>query len=225
MFLRSAVIQAVILAFVCAAGRVHAAGAPAPSTAPHELSDEQTQRFLSDISDKLGSVTTLRADFVQERRMAAFIDPLTAKGTCFFMAPQRIRWELKEPYRSALLFNDGKVAKVLYEDGRPRRLEHGSREVMRQVLRIIALWMRGDFDAAKEYFDTQVLRDSVYRLRLTPRGEEMAAIIRTIELAVDPESKRIRQITIREARDDQIVITFVREEVNIALDEALFAVD
>ena len=226
MFLQSALSIAVTL-LIAGPGQLPAKATNHPPAAINlrELSPQETQRFLTRVRHKLGSMKTLRADFIQERRMAAFIDTLTAKGTCYFMAPGRIRWELREPYRSALVFSEGKVAKFLYEDDRLRKLNPGGKGVMKEVLQMIALWLHGDFEGTKEFFDLQVLRGSVFILRLEPRHKQMQEMIRAIELTMDADSYHIKKVTIRESRGDQIVITFVHEELNVDLDEALFAVD
>ncbi len=226
MFLQSAVSIAVALLIVPPGQRpAEAANYPSAPIDVRELSPQETQSFLTRVRQKLSSMQTLRADFIQERRMGAFIDTLTAKGTCYFMAPGRIRWELREPYRSALVFSDGKVAKFLYEDDRLRKLNPGGKGVMKRVLQMIALWLHGDFEGTKEFFDLRVLRGSVFILRLEPRHKQMKEIIRAIELTMDADSNHIKKVTIRENRGDQIVITFVHEELNVDLDEALFAVD
>lgn len=226
MFLQSAVSIAVTLLIVPPGQRpAEAANHPPAPIDLRELSPQETQRFLTQVRQKLSSMKTLRADFIQERRMAAFIDTLTAKGTCYFMAPGKIRWELREPYRSALVFSEGKVAKFLYEDDRLRKLNPVGKGVMKQVLQMIALWLHGDFEGTKEFFDLQVLRGPVFILRLEPRHKQMAEMIREIELTMDADSKHIKKVTIRENRGDQIIITFVHEELNVDLDEALFAVD
>ena len=96
---------------------------------------------------------------------------------------------------------------------------------MKQVLQMIALWLHGDFEGTQEFFDLQVLRGSVFILRLEPRHKQMQEMIRAIELTMDADSYHIKKVTIRESRGDQIVITFVHEELNVDLDEALFAVE
>lgn len=196
---------------------------PVPAT--KELSPEDTEHFLGRVRRKLGTLESLRADFIQERFMAAFVDTLTAKGICYFKAPDKIRWELRDPYRSALVFNKGHVAKFLYDDDRPRKLNPGSKEVMKEVLNFIAMWLRGDFEASREFFDLQVEQGEDFLVRLTPRAAGMQEMIERIELAVDGDDARIKRVTIRERRGDRIVITFVHEKRNIELEESLFALD
>ena len=197
---------------------------PAPKTGKR-LSPEEARRFLVQVSEKLGTLKTLQAEFVQERHMSAFVDTLTAKGTCYFQAPDKIRWEMAEPYRSALVFSEGKVAKFMYERDRWRRLDLGSKEIMKEVLKLISLWMRGDFESSKELFELALRRDGAVVVNLIPRFEQMKEVLSLIELTVDAESKHIDKVTIQEPRGDEIVITFVDKKWNIELDEDLFKLD
>ncbi len=195
---------------------------PAPG---RELSQTETQLFLEQVSDNLGSLETLRVDFLQERRMSAFVDTLKAKGTCYFQAPDRIRWELKEPYHSALVFNQGKVAKFLFERDTVRKLNPGAKEIMREVLKLICQWMQGDFESSEELFDMRVERGDDFLVHLTPSRGKMRDIIQSIELSLDGKSKHISKVTIQESPSDRIVITFLKEQWNIELDKDLFSLD
>ncbi len=211
------VLLLLMLVFVCGGGD------PSPAVEPKFLSPDETQQFLLRIRENLGSLRTLRADFLQQRRMEAFMDTLTAKGTCYFQAPDKLRWELKEPYHSALVYNQGEVGKFLYEDGRARRLNPPGREIMTEVLKFITGWMWGDFESTKKFFDLQIEEGDALLIRLLPRSTKLKDVVRSIELSVRDDPWQVNGVTIREMRGDEIVITFSRQERNVKLDEALFA--
>ena len=219
------IILATLLCFISAPAQAETGEQPAAPETAERLSPEAQERFLGQVRQKLSNLKSLQADFVQERRMAAFMDTLTAKGTCYFRAPDRIRWELKEPYRSALVFNKGKVAKFLYDHDRLRKLNPGSKEIMKEILKFISRWMQGDFDSSKEHFYMQVEKNDVFLVRLTPRATQMKDMIHAIELTVDGDYAHIKSVTIREARGDRIVITFLHEKRNVDLAEDLFALN
>ena len=45
------------------------------------------------------------------------------------------------PYHASLVFNAGKVAKFLREGDQTRKLDSASKEIMKEVLGMIALWI------------------------------------------------------------------------------------
>jgi hypothetical protein len=67
------------------------------------LDEAETQAFLETMRQSLASVQTLQARFVQERRVSMFVDTLVTTGVCLFEPPQRLRWEMTEPYVSVLI--------------------------------------------------------------------------------------------------------------------------
>jgi len=54
---------------------------PSKPVLREKLSPEQTGELLDLISDTMRGLTSLKADFTQERHMAAFEDTLVARGT------------------------------------------------------------------------------------------------------------------------------------------------
>jgi outer membrane lipoprotein-sorting protein len=189
------------------------------------LNSDETTRFLNDMATTLGGIRTLRVAFVQEREVPLFLDTLKAKGTCWFEAPDKIRWELTEPYVSILIHNTNKAAKFDKAEGGLRKMRPGAEDVLREVLAQIMSWIRGDFRAAREAYDLSVLQGSDYRLVLKPRTKGLAKIIEAIELTIDPKSLHVSAVTIREPEGGSIAIRFGKETLNAPMDKALFDLD
>ena len=59
--------------------------------------------FLARLSKSLGQVKSVRADFTQTKKLAVFKRPVTAKGVLIFERPDRLRWEIRKPFRSILI--------------------------------------------------------------------------------------------------------------------------
>ena len=173
--------------------------------------------------------------------MAAFEDTLVAEGTMYFKSPGNIRWELSEPYRSALVFDGERIAKFVYDDGQRRKLKVGSAEIMQEVLKFIALWIQGEFESSRKVFDIAIERVCTaatssrtdqpsetswhFILMLTPRSKGMMDRIRSVELTMDKDSKHIDQVTIRERQGDHILIRFTNRICDLEFAEDLFSLN
>ncbi len=192
----ASIIVAALLFMPAPQSRPGGNGLPEAPSRAHALSPEATRRFLTEMKQKLGALKTLKADFIQQRRMSAFMDTLTATGTCYFRSPDRIRWELKEPYHSALVFSEGKVAKFLFDNDRARKLNPASGEIMAEVLKMISLWMRGDFESSESLFNLQVERRPAVHVRLTPRSDTIRHVVHWVELTRDVDSPRFHTIQV-----------------------------
>ncbi len=184
--------------------------------------EEERDRFLEAMGTALKSIRSLRAEFVQERHVSLFLEPLSAKGICSFERPDRLRWELLEPYVSILILDARNVAKFDVVEGKLRRLELGAADLLREVLGQIAGWIRGDFSQADDVYELRLEKGSDYRLIMQPRSAEMRKMIRAVELSINPATHRVTQVVIREPGEDYLESRFVEEELNVTFQERVF---
>ncbi|MDT8317022.1 MAG: outer membrane lipoprotein carrier protein LolA [bacterium] len=182
---------------------------------------EQEER-LKLIEDKLGSIKSLRTDFTQKRHMSLFMDVLSSNGILYFQKPDRLRWELTQPYQSIMIFNRGDVAKFQIKDGKLTRLNSGMEDLMRGVLRQILAMMQGDFEKVSQSYNIEVEVGSDYLLSMTPKDEGMSKTITSLELHIDISSLHMRKIIIREPGQDYLEIIFTAHKDDIPLAKDLF---
>ena len=212
-----------LLAGIGVSSRSLAEEETSPTAAAYRpLSVEERDEFLRSMARSLESVRSMRADFVQERRLSLFLDTLTAKGICCFERPNKLRWELSEPYVTVLIYNGKKVAKFDRVDGRFRRMNLGAEDLLREVLGQVIGWIKGDFKDAKELYEIRLLKGSDYRLVLRPRSKDLRKMIEAVELSIDPASLRVRCVTVREPQDDCLEIRFLKEQLNPPFDPGTF---
>ena len=186
------------------------------------LNTQQTDKFLTTVKDRLGKIKNLRANFVQERHMLVFEEPLVAEGILFYKAPSYLRWELTKPFSSVLLYVKGRMSKIVKKGDENRQLDIGSQEIMGQVIGMIISWMRGDLDKSREYFNLTIFQEQNYRIQLVPISESMLKMIHSIELIMSAENYHIQRVIIKEPRGDWIEIRYLKEQWNQELDDDLF---
>ena len=151
------------------------AAVDSPSTATLvTLSKAEGDDFLERMRETAGGIRSLRCDFVQEQHIAAFLDTLRAKGVCYFENPEKLRWELTEPFVSILIYNGKEVAKFEMNEGKLRKKRLGGEEMLRQVLGQIMAWMRGDFVATEKTYGVAVQKgEKEYAIVLVPKSEKL----------------------------------------------------
>jgi outer membrane lipoprotein carrier protein len=199
-----------------------AAGLAAGEQAPYRtLAPAEQARVLAELSERLGKMDTLQASFMQERHVAIFRDTLRSSGVLYFEAPDRLRWELREPYVSVSILNGKQAAKFDAEEGRLNRMT-GMESLMNQVLTRIVAIMRGDFRDIEKQFRITVDRGPDYLLRMSPLQPEMEDVIRSLDIRVDPGLSRVTQVVIREPHGDSTQIDFSEEKENISVNPGLF---
>ena len=189
------------------------------------VSEERKAEITQSIENNLHTLKTLRADFIQERHIALFLDVLKSGGALSFERPNKLRWELKEPYKTIMLFNDNEVAKFRIEKGNIEKANFGMEDLLRGVLGQIITILKGDFGKSMEAYNMVVMEGDDYLLKLTPKSEGMAKTILSLELFFNTKSLHMSQIIIREPQDDFMRIIFSNQRINEALSERLFNVE
>lgn len=189
---------------------------------PRALGEAGTEQLLEEISDSLETVRTIRADFIQERTLAMFLDTLVTKGRLFFEEPDSLRWEVLEPYRSIMLYVDGRIAKFDVKDGRPVPMQMGGEDVMEAVMQEIAYWMKGDFSKSREFYELMAFETAMgFELHLIP-GAGGPASAGPMVIGIDPNTYHVVSVRIDDPSGNGVAIRFIDERVNLDLDPGLF---
>jgi len=218
--LRHIMILTAIFISICNTPLVH--GAEKSVELYRELSASEMEVILARMTENIQSVKNLRAEFIQERHMAMFLDVLSAQGILYFEMPDKLRWELTEPYASILIFNSGNVAKFNREKGKYVRMNLGMEDMFRESLRQIISIMRGDFRKVQKDYNISMAHGADYRLVMRPVSAGMAKVIKSLDLSIDQRSNYVTTIVIREPKGDSIEIRFSDQEENSAFDQRLF---
>ena len=72
-----------------------------------------------ELKSAAASVTSLSADFVQEKHMQILARPLVSSGVFYFQSPASLRWEYRAPVRNILLMHDNRTERYVDTGQRP----------------------------------------------------------------------------------------------------------
>ena len=186
------------------------------------VSEKDQSDILQTITEKLSTVKNLKADFKQIRHMEILMDPLVSEGICCFEKPDKLRWELTKPYRSILIYNDNEVAKFNITNGKTEKLNLGTEDLMREILKQIISWMQGDFSKAADIYNLKIYKSKTYKLVLIPKSEALIKSIQSIEMIFDEDLQNISIVQINESAENYIKIEFMKTHNNISLDKQIF---
>ncbi len=184
--------------------------------------------YLAGLKASLGGLKTLQADFIQERSLAVFEDTLESRGRLAFASPDRLRWELEQPYHSVLLLNGAGVAKWDIEAGRVRRVQLGGKEALQAALGQILAMLRGDFASLKAGFDIRLAQGragALDQLALKPKGPALARYLSELRFSIDPQRHRVTQLELLEPGGDATRVRFIHPLEDQPLDARLFDLD
>lgn len=149
----------------------------AARSASAEVAPSPCPKDLSAILKPFTQLVGVRADFVEEKRIALLRKPLVNTGSLVFMAPDQLVRRVDAPMSSAIWVKRGQV---WVRDGAGERKLDVTRWGPANVLINSFLYvLRGDAESLRKHYRIEVTCEGArWKLRLTPRAAELAKILR-----------------------------------------------
>ncbi|MFZ1985039.1 MAG: outer membrane lipoprotein carrier protein LolA [Desulfatitalea sp.] len=172
-----------------------------------------------ELKSTAGTVTSVQADFVQEKHLPILARPLVSQGAFYYQAPRSLRWEYRSPVKSILAMHDGRVRRFVADTSGMTEESGAGLEAMQVILEEITQWLAGRFDA-NPMFQAQL--EPGRRIVLTPRDEAFAKVIQRIVLNLAKQPGVMESVVIYESENAFTQMTFNNTKINAKIDEALF---
>jgi len=166
-----------------------------------------------------GSVSSVQAEFVQEKHLPILAKPLVSKGVFYYQTPQSLRWEYRWPLKSILTMHDGRIRR--FADGPSGMTEKrgAGLDAMQLVMQEITQWLAGRFEEST-IFEARLVPGG--RIVLTPRQEAFRKVIQSIVLVLAERPGTIDSVTIYESPDAYTRMVFSRTVLNQRIDDSIF---
>ncbi len=171
------------------------------------------------IRNTAGKVTTVSAEFIQEKHMKILFRPLVSKGVFYFRSPNSLRWEYQAPVKSIMLLHRGKTTRYIEKNGTITEEDGVNLPFMQMMLKEITRWIEGRFDENRA-FQAQLAPDRMIVLR--PKEKNTARMIQQIEIRLSDRPSVIKSVTIYEGENSFTRLEFKKVILNPPLKEALF---
>ena len=172
-----------------------------------------------ELKSAAASVTSLSADFVQEKHMKILARPLVSSGVFYFQSPASLRWEYRAPVRNILLMHDNRTERYV-ETGSGLTKETGAGlQAMQIVLEQISQWLGGRFDENPMF--TANLEPGP-KIVLIPKEKSFSRMIHHIDLVLSERPGIIDSVVIYESEDSFTKLVFKNAVLNQPIDAALF---
>ena len=192
------------------------------SIASAELDTAPLEAWLA----KQGSVTSLQADFIQERTLPALRKPVTTPGTFSMQRPGKMRWELGKPAKT-LAVSDGTTMTLIDVDKKRARKIDASSARAKPFTLLSDGALNGDLEGFKKTFDLIESRvtNGIYQLTTRPRDRNMRDKVEWVFLDIDPKTQLLRAMEIRLDDNSRIRTIFSNSKFNPKLPADRFTAD
>ena len=171
------------------------------------------------IRSAASTITTVKAEFVQQKHMEILAKPVVSKGVFYFQAPNSLRWEYRSPVQSILLMHDGRTKRYILKDGFITEDAGAHLQSMQVVLQDIAQWMNGRFDENPAF---SASLEPHRKIVLRPKEKSLANIIQRIELVLSDRPGIITAVMIYEGEKSYTRFEFKNAVLNQPLQDSIF---
>jgi outer membrane lipoprotein-sorting protein len=186
---------------------------------------EDTQTILRDWISKQAAIRSLRADFIQTRRLPALRIPLRKSGTVWFGTEGRFRWQVGDPAELLVLKspNDFLVIEPKKSFARRFTASSAAARAMQELPMPIAI----SLDEFQRRFEVLSLMDDGGRidLRLTPKDPRFAEGLKSLRILFDRVSGAVSLFEMTFRDGSEVSTEFTRIERNPTLPAELFQHD
>jgi outer membrane lipoprotein-sorting protein len=189
------------------------------------LSLTEARPIVEQIQRGMATLQSVNLEFVQERHLSLFTEPLRSEGVMFIEKPDRIRWETTSPYQSILLGDHKSVAQFELTNGAWKKLHLGFPQMLQRVMEQMTLLHQGKLDALTSDYTVSVLTGSVAAIVLVPKEANVRSMLESIEMRMDPEFKAVREIVMKQPGGDFTSIMIHNEQRNVTFPVGTFNQD
>lgn len=163
----------------------------------------------------------LRGQFVQEKQVSGFRNPLRSQGRFVVARKHGVIWTTLKPFPSELVVTADRILSRQRDGSRRVELDARQQPALRSVNAVMFALMSGDVQALSSQFRVVATREGQgWRLLLTPKSPMLAKAFRSLSLQGD---RYVREVEIVEASDDRTRIRFSdlsETPATLAADEA-----
>ena len=171
------------------------------------------------IQSAASTITSVRAEFVQEKHMEILARPVVSKGIFYFQAPNSLRWEYRSPVQSILLMHDGRTKRYILKNGAITEDAGAHLQSMQVVLQDIAQWLNGRFEENPAF---SASLEPNRKIVLRPKEKSLANIIQRIELILSDRPGIIAAVMIYEGEKSYTRFEFKNTVLNQPLRDSIF---
>ena len=184
---------------------------------------EQQKDLIRNITAASEQMKTLRCDFVQKKTISILADELISEGRLFFKQTDKLSWEYTRPYQYRFIMNRDKV---MIDSGTNRNvIDTNSNRIFSEISKIIISGINGsgifDGDRFTAKFNSGA---NDYQVALTPKQRDLKQMFSNITLTFDKSDYSVNTVEIKEASGDATFITMKKKQINIDLDDEIFAI-
>lgn len=181
---------------------------------------DEIDEFIEEIQTSSSKIHSFSSNFIQEKHLALFAEPVLFHGNLFVAKPSRLRWEFTSPMKSVLILNDS-VGMRCDEKAQESRFDLTTDPLMRSVAEQLWLWLGGDYKKLKTQFSLEKV--GKHTLRVSPLKKSVSDYVESVKIQFDPIAHHPQVVEITEPGGDLTRISFTSYTAHQKVSDSLFS--
>lgn len=193
------------------------------ATASAAMTQQQKQRVISQINQKVSKLSSMTCDFTQTKNLALLNNKMVSNGRMHYKRNNKLRWEYTAPYKYLFIFNGAKV----YVGNKSRKdvIDTNTNKIFKEVARIMMSTVTGTALSNSSDFSIDVADGkTLWQVVLVPKRKDMKKMFKKIALNFTKSDMMISEINIFENNNDRTNIRLKNISTNGTVNESLFAI-
>lgn len=193
------------------------------ATASAAMTQQQKQRVISQINQKVSKLSSMTCDFTQTKNLALLNNKMVSNGRMHYKRNNKLRWEYTAPYKYLFIFNGAKV----YVGNKSRKdvIDTNTNKIFKEVARIMMSTVTGTALSNSSDFSIDVADGkTLWQVVLVPKRKDMKKMLKKIALNFTKSDMMISEINIFENNNDRTNIRLKNISTNGTVNESLFAI-
>lgn len=185
-----------------------------------EVTGNQRETLVKNISAAHQKLKTLSADFIQEKTSTLFIDKVVQKGKFYFKAPKQLRWEYTSPKAFTLIFNDKKTS-IITEKG----VTNNSNKLLNELGNMIISTINGSNLCDENNFKISFYKNEKsghFTAVLLPINKRIKENYTKISVVMNGKSHLAEKVILVEKNGDITTISFTNTKIDNNLSSNIF---
>jgi outer membrane lipoprotein-sorting protein len=168
---------------------------------------DEVSDALAEITKARASLKTLVAPFAQERTIGLLATAVKSEGEMTMVLPDRLRWELKPPDAITYWITPEGFGFATPKGG--GNAGKGAAGRFGAVLADLLVLLGGDLEKLRGRYELSIpsRKDGIV-LAARPKAEEVAKLVKGLEMSAGPELWSVKRVVIEEQNGDKSVIAF-----------------
>lgn len=196
-------------------GRIHACVVSAILMLPlfSALPAENDRRRLDEIEASMKNVSTLSADFVQEKKIKFLRHTLVIKGTFHLNKSGKMAWRVNSPIQYCCIVDKDRLTQWDADSNRVMTIDTTKNPMLKSLTDSMGLYFSGAFMKMADTFDISFPEPQT--LKMIPRKQNIAGeFIKMLAVTLSKDLRYVTEVRIEELNGDQTHIVFSGFSVN-----------